>query len=273
MFQFRAGHKIAHISGAVGSRVTSWVQRLYTAVVTEDIPHGFRSQVLLMRVTGAWPTTDNSFLYKCLTIAFFSFVGIFFPLSLPMNILFIDFKIDDALQHSFASMPAFAATFKVVVIYWRLDNIRAFFRLHTAMLSRGGRRDAAANDQVARMNIRIHAVLTLLYVLYALSAVVQNTFAQPADKIIVSTMNLPYDFARSRAVYVSGLMFQIVCSVCACMLVALEDSLFIPMINTVCCHLIQLKERLRLLGTSGAGDVRFYSDLIDCCKRYEDCLR
>lgn len=68
MFQFRAGHKIAHISGAVGARVTSWVQRLYTAVVTEDIPHGFRSQVLLMRVTGAWPTTDNSFLYKCLTI-------------------------------------------------------------------------------------------------------------------------------------------------------------------------------------------------------------
>lgn len=186
---------------ALRTMASSWlnrvIDRLYIAALVEkEIPHGFRSHVFVLRVTGAWPTTNVSSLYKCLTIAFLLFVGIVFPLSLPFHILYSNFEIQDVLLHSFASLSALATTFKMFVIYWRRDSIRGFFCIHTKLISDGGRRDAAANDQVAQINIRLHVIFTTLYVLWDLLSLVQSVLASPEHKTFISTRNLPYDFTH-----------------------------------------------------------------------------
>lgn len=264
---------MAKLSTSLVARVFG---RIYAAVVDETVPPGFQSHVFVLRATGAWPSTDHSSLYKYVTIAFFTIVGIAYPLWQFVNILYIDFTISDALQLSFASLPAIAATFKVAVIYWQRDTIRAYYRIHSEIVSDGGRRWAAANDRVARVNIRIHATFTSLYVLWAILTIVQSLLAQPEDKIIVFTSNLPFDFAKHRAVYAFVVIFQIASSLCVVTLVALVDSFFMALMNTVCGHLKQLRERLCVLGTMGTGEddrnLRFYRDMIDCCQRYEECL-
>lgn len=55
--------------------------------------------------------------------------------------------------------------------------------------------------------------------------------------------------------------------------VATQDSLFVAMVNIVCGHVRQLKVRLRHLGEDDGDNSKFYKDLMDCCKRYEECLR
>lgn len=253
------------------NHLKSFIVWLYAAVhVEKDIPHDYKSHVFVLRVSGVWPMAEDSCCFKCLTIVFLILVAVIFPLSLPMNILLVDFKIQIAMQYSFAALSALAATIKIAVIYWRRNDIRAFFRAHTTM-SRDG--NTAAHNHVVRMNIQIHALFTCLYILWDIFAQINSWMAPPEDKTISSTMNLPYDFAQSYTIYVIVLVFQIVSSVLMCVLVALADAIFIAKMNTVCGHLMQLKERLRNLGDNYADDDRFYRDLIDCCQRYEDCLR
>lgn len=53
--------------------------------------------------------------------------------------------------------------------------------------------------------------------------------------------------------------------------VAIEDSLYIALMNIACGHLTQLKERLMRLNIN--DDTHFYAELIDCCECYGQCLR
>lgn len=265
---------------AKSSRISEWFtrtyDRIYAAVVEENIPRDFQSHVLALRMMGSWPTLDNnSPWYKWLTVTYYSVFGIFISLSQSMNVLYVN-SIEEIMHHSFAALSCWVTIFKVAVIYWRHDSIREYFRIHMNLL-RDEQRNTAIDEEVIRINIRVHAFLQAIYNGWTIVAVCQSIFAQPADQILVSTMNMPYAFAQRPTVYWTGLMCQAVANMGITVWAAMADSLYIALINTVCGHMEQLKERLRKLGTEvGEGenrDARFYRELVDCCKCYEQCLR
>lgn len=74
-------------------------------------------------------------------------------------------------------------------------------------------------------------------------------------------------------------MYQVVaCLIFSVLETGMQDSLYVGLMYTGCGHLDELKRRLANLGTTQFDDgenrdFRFYKDLMDCCRRYENCLR
>lgn len=143
-----------------GSAISVWFNsiydRAYTALVKESVPSGFRSIILVMRVTGIWPTasTDTS-RYKWLFIGTFVFVAVLFPLSMFVNIIFAH-SVEEAMDFSFASLSCCVTTYRSECFYWQHQHIRELFRIHERLARRLSHNRV---DAVARMNTHIHFVL------------------------------------------------------------------------------------------------------------------
>lgn len=252
------------------------VAQIYAIHIKEIIPFGFQSHVFLMRVTGIWPTTNDSRWYKWLTIAFFLFVGVLFPFTMFVNIFMVN-TIQEAMDHSFLSLSCWTSAFKACVIYQRRDSLRKLFIIHGNLCDDSSNRHKERLDRIAWINIRIHTALMTLYFLTTCTVVIQVIFAEPMQGFFSSTSHFPYAWARQRSVYLIVLVFQIVCALGIVAWTAIEDSLSIGLINTICGHVAELKERLEAVGTIATEGVpknlNFYRELIDCCKRYAIYLR
>lgn len=257
---------MAKICKELCSRVTAWVDRLYAVQIKEFVPRGFRSHVFGLRVTGLWPTIDDdSRRYTCFTAASYLLVGIIVPLMVSANIITAD-SIEGAMDHLFLSLTYHTSAVKAAIIYWHRDSIRDYFRMYANLL-RGV--DCATTE---RMNIRIHVWLTAVYILAWTAIAIQTVFTAPEEAIWRSTVHWPYEFARSRWLYLTVLVYQALSIFVNIFWVGVEDALYVALINAACSHVTELKERLRRLGTQ-QNDLLFYKDLIKCCERYEKCLR
>lgn len=252
----------------------AWIKRavgqMYAAVVKEPIPPGFKSHVFVMLVIGEWPMVDDSRWYKWLTIAFFTSVGILYPLSMFVNLFFVN-SMREVIETLFISFTCCATAIKAAIIYWRRDIIQELFHIHEDRLC-GLRSNVVNNYQVARMNLRVHTILTFLYHSSIYSGLIQIMVLEPEKCFCTSTSRFPYEFAQQRTVYSAVLVYQLLNGLGAIIWVAMQDALAFAFINTVCGHVAQLKERLQRLGREN-DDWLFYKNLAECCQYYEDCLR
>lgn len=258
-------------------KIPEWISRsydkIYASQVKEYIPRGFRSHVFVMRVTGIWPTADDSAWYKRLTIAFFSFSGILFPLSMFINVVWAK-SIQEAMDRLFFSLTLSTVTFKSAVIYWRNENIREIFRIHASLLPK----NAQSNKQIVRVNFTVHLVFTAMYFLTWCAFALQSIFTQDENTILPSTSHWPFEFAQRRWVFWTVLVYQLVgCFTNGVCDAPMHDAFYLALLNAICGHVAELKERLRALGSEFVDgedrDGRFYKDLVNCCKRYEAILR
>lgn len=257
------------------SRVHRLCSRLYAALVTEYVPHGFRSHVFALRVMGLWPLPDDQRWYKWLTITFFLVVGILFPLTQFVNIFYAN-SMEEILDSLFLTMTHWANIYKAAIIYWHRNSIREVFRTHEILI-RDGDRNATNNDRVAWINIYIHIILSILYFNWWVLLVVQIIFSKPFDRMHSSTSRLPYEYLQRSSINLTALMYQIVCDVGHTFCAGVEDAFYIALMNTTCGHVAELKTRLQNMGrefVQGENrNAKFYKDLSECCKRYENCLR
>lgn len=249
------------------------VGRIYAALVKEYVPPGFRSHVFVMRVLGVWPTPDDSVWYKALTLTIFLSVGFLFPLSLFVNVCYAS-SIEEVIDQSFISLTCWTIACKASFIYWRQKSIRELFRIHAALLC-----DAVKpiTDPIARQNFSAHIFLTCTYMMSWSMFLAQAAIVDPRDANWPSTSRLPYDFANRRSVYLCGLVYQSMSYLCNSICGAMEDSFYIALINMTGGHVAILKLRLRKLGASDIngynGNMRFYRDLVECCKWYGNASR
>lgn len=251
------------------------VARVYTTQVKEDIPPGFRSHVFVFRVSGIWPMADDSPNYKLRTIAFFFFGALLFPLAQSVNIFYVA-TIQEAMDSSFISFACWSTTLKVIVIYSYRDSIRQILRIHNSLLPK---RSTEINNRVISVNIRAHVILTSLCLFTWCLFIIQTACMDEKHAIWPFTVRLPYAFAHHRGVYWIVLVYQtLACLIMGVGHVGVQDSFFLALMYTECGHVAELKQRLAKLGTTPTvdgedRDLRFYRDLVDCCKRYEDCSR
>lgn len=245
--------------------------RIYTTQVKEHIPCGFGSHALALRVMGLWPTANDSSQYKWLTVAYFVIVSIYLPFSMFVNIFYAN-SIKEAMNHLFITLSGWAIAIRTAALYWRQDSMRDIFRIHAGLVRCAESEHAARNERIACINSRLHMTITALYYAVLCAVFAQIAFLEPEHRILSSTSLLPYDLAQRRTVYLTMLMFQMFSAFFKVLSVATLDSVFVALINAVCGHVRQLKERLRHLGANG-DDFTFYQQLVDCSKRYEDCLR
>lgn len=226
-----------------------------------------------MRVTGMWPTANDSRWYICLTIGMFVSIGIVFPMSLFVNVFFVK-SLERTIDQLFLSLSCWCAIFKIAVIYWRRDIIRELLHMHTVLS--GDMKDRDRHNRTIRVNYRVHAFFVGLYFCCLIIFVVQSVYSKPDEAVYSSTEHWPS--IQHRAVYLIVLIYQVVANFCGLFWASLEDAFYIALINVVGSHLVELKERLKALGhelTYGAESRNslFYKHLIECCERYENCLR
>lgn len=266
-------NQMAHLSRELLLRASTYVNhysdRIYCLLVKEDIPLGFRSHVFIMRVTGIWPTTNDPQWYKWLTGGFLSSLAILYPLSLFVN-TFYAASIHDAMDHLFTSLTFWTVGFKAGIIYWRCVEIRAIFRIHDKLLTDD-------IDRTAHMNTRMHLIFTLLYCSGWCCFLVQVICSKAEEAIWPSTTRWPFEFAAIRWVYLTVVVYQAVYNLLGAIWAAMQDTFYMAIMNTACSHVIELKRQLAQLGMEcGDGedrDWRFYKDVVECCKRYEELLR
>lgn len=257
--------------------ISEWLNgncaKMYAALVKEFVPRGFRSHIFLLRVLGLWPSADASRWYKYLTIAYFSFVGIVFPLSQLVNMFFVH-TILQAMDSMFISFASWATTCKAAVIYWRRDHIRQLFCLNANIAHNG---NSGMAQRATHTNINVQIILAALYLVTWFFGVIQSVVVKRVNAMLPSTAHWPYDIVHEGNVYWPGLVLQSVTSGVFIVSVATMDAFYIASITMTCGHIAQLKERLRNLGTVDVrgdnSELRFYKDFIDCCHRYENCLR
>lgn len=251
-------------------RVFAWLKSINAIKMEDDIPLEFRSYVIVMRVMGAWPTTDNSSSYKWLRIAVYLFVGIQLPLSLFVNIFYVNSTVA-ALDYSFTSLVCCATMLKTIVLYWHRDNIRELFRSHAGLV-RGVEQKTAYHNRIGRQNFIIHAALTALYAMSYCYEIVQVICVPPEKRTFSSTAHYPWKLTGNRTVFLIVLIVQSVDAAILVVSLSLHDSFPLSFMNTGCGHLGELKLRLQRLGSTN-NDADFYKEVVECCQRYENCLR
>lgn len=246
--------------------------KIYMPDVEEYVPSGLRSHVFMMRVTGIWPVaTVNSSAYKWLTIVIFTVIGTIMPLSMFINVLFAH-SMQEAMDYTFA-LTGWATTVKAGVLYWHGDSIRHIFRIHAKLL-RGGQHNAN-NERIANLNLNTHLSFSVLYFCCLSGLATQTFISLPEHGIFPSTAHFSEDIAKYRMLYWLVLMYQILSGLIIINWTATQDTFYIALINIICGHVADLKQRLVDLGKADASrkDLPFYEDIVECCKRYENCLR
>lgn len=248
--------------------------KIYAAVVNEDIPAGFRSYIFVMRVTGLWPTANDFWWYKWLSVTYFLFAGLLNPITLFVNIFYVN-SVLDIVMHVNTSLTSWIITMRMGVLYWRNDSIREIFSIHSR-LSRSAGRNPAQYDRIARLNYRLHVILTSFFMLIVVAAVIQTIDVKPEDGIIPSSSLYPFEVSNHRVLYVTLLVYQIWGGTVVTMS-NVVDALNIAVINVLCDYLNELKLGLTMLGSECAAgedrDTQFYRDLRKCCIDYEDCWK
>lgn len=250
-------------------------EKIFASVVDEYVPDGMRMFIFELRVLGFWPTPTDSRLYTWTTMALFVLFGFLFPLTMVVNVFFVN-SVTEVMDHMFYSVSLYSSTYKLSVTYSNRENIRELFRTHAA-LSYGVGYNDVHDKRTARMNIIIHTVFMCLYIACCIGFLLQTAFSPPEESVFASTLLYPSDFMHRRAMYLSLLLFQCTGNVISTVWAALNDSFYIALMNMACSHVTDLKYRLNILGARYAANVDrnaiYYKDLMDCCKRYEECSR
>lgn len=255
--------------------VEKWFNRVHNMQLNEYVPPGLRSHVFVMRMMGMWPSTNDSPSYKWLAVTLLLPIGLLFNLSLFVNIFFVT-TMENAMR-SCLSLSGWVVTFKAVIFYCRCNSIRHLFHIHVILLRDDGH-DVEKLNRNARLNTLIHVAVTTLYCMACCMGLVQIFSSKPKDRWLPSTVHYPFDFTQSQSVHLILLSCQCVCNVIMIILAAVQDSLCIAMIGMTCNHVTELRRRLENIGKHKSTkdddlDLVFYKDLVDCCERYENCLR
>lgn len=256
----------------------AWLPRIgdkiYTAMVKEDIPRGFRSHIFVMRTIGVWPTANDSSKYKWLTVVFFTIFGFAFTLSMIINAVWVT-TVQEATDCLHFSLNVWAFIFKSAIIYWRHNEIRELLQIHANLMTSKSKH----NEQMVYVNVRIHIVITIVYIVSCWVFAYQSVLARGENSLYPSTSHFPYEFAQRRTLFWFVMVFQVVsCMISADWAGSMQDSVYSALINANCAQMADLEERLMRLGSDFDGNVvdrdfQFHKELVECCKRYEACAR
>lgn len=248
----------------------SVVYRQFAVRVKESVPHGFKSHILLLRLTGWWPLKTDSRWYNSLTIASVFLIGIS-PSLLQTAILFYANTMEEAMDRLFLGLNCWMTVLKVCTIYRRRDCIRQLFCIQAHLSPHTGR------NRCAQMNFYLHVAIFTVYFSTYCTFVMQSVVAKPEDRILLSTSPFPFTLAGNEVVCWTVLVYQIISVAGLIAWVALADSFYMAFMNIACGYLEAFEEKLKVLGIRSADkeivDLHFYKDLMECCQMYEDCLR
>lgn len=243
---------------------------LWEDLECDHIPRDVKSNTFVLRLFGFWPAKNGTWKYDFLTIMVFVLSGVVFPTTQILNI-FAAASIYDTTACVFLAISHYSVGIKLLIFYWQQANIRTLFNHHAKIdeLALRRRRDADFLAECTGFNERVFKFFTWQYVSVWTVCAMQAIW-HSESLVWPSTSNLSPAIADIRWLYWSVLIFQGLSHLTIVILVASIDSFMIAVMTMNCTYVKMLKTSLRALPDE---DDRFYAELIDCCKCYEQYLR
>lgn len=249
-------------------------------IENEYIPPDLAPTITAAAISGMWPPLRRKGFYYILSFVVFFGIGVGCPATQLMNMAFVD-SITDVMDQCLISITMIASAWKGFNMFMQSDRIREIFRLHRDMLEHTNKIERERFRILSVNNTRLYYFFIAMYMCGWTGVCFQTIFSSPEKRLWPSTYFLPFEFAKYRAVYLGGLLYQGLSEVLFCIWNALQDTYPIIMILMLYEHVDQLQKRIKKLGnievndgqqTRPLTDVEHFHQLKECCIYYEKCL-
>lgn len=225
---------------------------------------------------GLWPKSSirYPFLYIFWAVIVWLILGIFYPLSLILNLIFAE-SIFEMAERLVITSSVVVLVIKAINLISNRNGLRQLF-VQLKELDDGisDELHVAEMQSVIQISHRLYFSFLCSYISTCVLLVFQAIFSKPETRMWSSTYSYPYDWAHLSYVYVSGIFFQGISNHCIVVFAVAADTYGVILIHILAAHINILHSRLERLGkcVRQSGREQYY-DLIYCCKVYEKILR
>lgn len=227
-------------------------------------------------LAGVWPNVSSkySILYHSWTLFIFLVLGLLFPLSQILNIIFAD-SIIEMVDRSVITSSVVVVVIKALNLYIKRKELDDFFSEIKKLDI-----EIQEESQVQQIStaIKISHKLFFSYLYPYISTCVllafQTIYSRPAIRMWSSTYAYPFDWSQKTEIYVTGLFIQGICNTCIVIFAVAADTYGAVLIHILSTHIDILQDRIKKLGKNkNNGDKEPFEQLIFSCKSYESVLR
>lgn len=216
------------------------------------------------RYLGVWPSLKHPTISKLWSSIMFILVGVIYPLSVAMNLLFID-SMNEFADVSYILSSIVLAILKGYFVFGKNGQLRRLLGIMDAIDAKIlTKRHRDAHEEKLKTCRILYRIFVFLYLSAFAFIAFQTAFASKERRIWASTGHLPFGWSQNSYIYVGGIYFQGITNFAACFLGVNLDVYGIIFSNILLGYIRVLGDKLR--GMKGAT-------IVDCCKFYEDVLR
>lgn len=225
---------------------------------------------------GVWlkNEAENSRLYHFWTVIIFIVLGVLFPLSQIVNIIFVN-SVTEMVDRS-------VITSSVVVVVIKALNLYANRKRLTELLNQLTDLDGEINElsHIQHINLaikfghRLYFTFLYPYISTCVLLVFQTIYSRPEIRLWSSTYEYPFEWAHQTHIYVIGLFIQGIANTCVVIFAVAADTYGVVLIHLLSKHIVILQDRLECLGQNANQSANeHYNELIFCCNVYEWILK
>lgn len=237
-----------------------------------DVRENLKYNIQIFRLCGLWDVQNHQTCYRNYSILFFGFVLFLFPLSLAVNLFYVD-SIDDFISHSFVTFNVLGLSVKATVVIFRKNQIDLLLR----SLSNVKFRSEIPRQDLLFRKIRddcqnLVRIISILFVCTIVGIAIVSIFLAPEERIWPSTRLIPIESLHHPAIYNGVLIFQVFSNIFAGLAVANIDTYGVALMIILRSLFHVIGKQLQRVGRH-ASNIENERDLIDICTQYEKLLR
>lgn len=242
-----------------------------------DSAEAIKYQLITFRIFGTWQKPSKfSIFYTIWTLTLFIFVGILFPLSIMLSVVFSN-SISEMVDRMAIASSVIVVIVKAINVYKEQKKLEEFFHVAERL-----DKEITENDHISMFNgmLRFSQQIYFTFFYSFLSAwsmlVFQAIYSRPSSRLWSSTYSYPYEWAHHPYVYAGGLFFQGISNACIVIFSISTDTYVAVLNNVLAGHISILNNRLKRLGHTEVkvdSEKYHYEELVRCCRIYQDILR
>lgn len=237
-----------------------------------DVRENLKYNILIFQICGLWKVQNHQNYYRIYSVIFFGTVLFLFPLSLAINLFYVDL-IEDFISHSFTTLNLFGLSIKATVVIFKQNQIDL---LMCSLSNVKFRSEIPRQDLLFRKTRddcqNLVRLIATLFVSTVVCIAIVSIFLAPEERIWSSTRLIPIESLHHPAIYNGGLILQVLSNIMACIAVANTDTYGVALMIILRSLFHVTGKQLRRVGRH-ASHTENERDLIDICVQYEKLLR
>lgn len=238
-----------------------------------------RNHINTFKLFGLWPyfQLKPSLWYRLWSFITFITIGILFTLSLILSV-FYSSSVDKIVDNLIITSSVVVVILKGINLFVNKSKLLELFQLLHRIDSQIHEEKHLSKFSIIFRDCRyLYTAYLYTFMPTVIMLIFQVIFSRPERRMWNSTYLYPYDWAKDPYAYYGGIVFQGISNCCVCYFAISVDTYGIILIKILEGYVEILCDRVQKLGKKDVLAMvpthLLYSDLINCCKSYENLLR